>query len=119
MLVYWPLYSHYWLVLGIHAIRGIDWVYIDAFTCYWRAKICECYMTHEIGESVCVYDNHGNLRARGNIVGINRSTPPYFDVQPSRELSGASRINSIPASLVRKVYGPKKFAGAKHIDDRL
>ncbi len=74
-------------------------------------------MTIEHGSYVTVYDRNGNLETRGHIVGINRSNPPYYDVQPMRDFTMAKRINGIPAALIRKVYGPSRFVEPKHIYD--
>jgi hypothetical protein len=55
------------------------------------------------GQRVIVYDAKGNYECRGVIVGINRSNPPVYDVQPDRAESMAKRICGIPASQLRNV----------------
>jgi hypothetical protein len=61
-------------------------------------------MTIHIGSHVSVYTHNGKFELRGNVVGINRSNPPFYDVQPMHEFSMIGRINGIPAARVRAHY---------------
>lgn len=56
------------------------------------------------GDLVSLYDYNGNFECRGHIVGINRSNPSYFDIQPCEQYSIKKRMNGIPAARIRKHY---------------
>ena len=53
------------------------------------------------GQRVIVYDAKGRYECRGVIVGIHRSNPPIYDVQPDRAESMARRMCGIPANQLR------------------
>ena len=67
------------------------------------------------GDYVVVYDTHGHVECRGDIVGISRNNPPFYDVEPRGEWSMAKRFCSIPASRIRLVS--KVSAEPKNVRD--
>lgn len=59
-----------------------------------------------LGQEVIVLDRRGEYELRGTIVGIRRSNPRLYDVQPNRQESLARRICGIPEEQLRRVGRP-------------
>lgn len=79
-------------------------------------------MTFHHGQEVMVFDARGNYQFRGKVVGVHRCNPAYYDVQPNRQESLASRACGIPADRVRAVGKPilayeRREVNPKHIKD--
>jgi hypothetical protein len=53
------------------------------------------------GQRVIVYDAKGHYECRGVIVGVHRCNPPFYDVQPDRAESMATRMCGIPSRQLR------------------